>query len=181
MPVTDQALQHCCQTFNGDLVCFSLDKAHINFSRKYYNLAIDRKMYFEIRYAPAIIDSNHRRDIIRRSASYHSYGKSRNIILSSGATNYIQLRSPYEVAHLGLLFGLTEEMAKNSMVGNCRNVLLRSTARRSNKAVMLVDVHNDKEEQDDGDEDDQDEEMETDPVGEVSFEGQPSKKKKLDA
>lgn len=67
MPTTEQALQHCCQSFNGDLVCFSLDKAaHISFSRKYYNLAVARKMYFEICYAPAITDSNHRRHIIRR-------------------------------------------------------------------------------------------------------------------
>lgn len=177
MPFTDQALQHCCQSFNGDLICFSVDKAHINFSRKYYNLAIERKMYFEIPYAPAIINTNHRRDIIRRSHSYHSYGKSRNIILSSGATNYIQLRSPYEVAHLGLLFGLSEEMGKNAMVGNCRNVILRAIGRRNGKAVMLIEPKDEEEE-----EDSEDEMMDMETSQELSYEfNQPSKKKKIDS
>lgn len=168
-------MQHCCQTFNGDLVCFSLDRAHINFSRKYYKLAVDRSMYFEIRYAPVITDSNHRRDIIRRAHSYHSYGKSKSIIISSGASNYIQLRTPYEVANLGLLFGLSEEQAKESMFGNSRGVVLRAQSRRHDRAVMIVGV----QEEDFNDE--EDEVMETDPE-EVSFEiGQPSKKKKIDA
>lgn len=136
--MTADSLQHCCQSFNGDVICFSLDRSNLHFSRKYYNLAIERKLFFELRYAPAIIDSNHRRAIIRRSHAYHSYGKARNVIMSSGATDYIQLRTPYEVAHLGLLFGLSEEQGKNAMAGNCRAVIRHAEGRRFNKAVMVA-------------------------------------------
>lgn len=175
MPTTDQALQHCCQTFNGDMVCFSLDRAHISFSRKYYNLAVERKMFFEIRYAPAIIDSNHRRNIIRRSHAYHSYGKSQNIVITSGAASQIELRSPYEVANLGLLFGLSEEQAKCAMAGNCKKLLIRATGRRHNKAVMVVKVSAEENLNDpmDTDEDDDDEEEEEEQ------DEQPVKKKKM--
>lgn len=169
MPTTDQALQHCCQTFNGDMVCFSLDRAHISFSRKYYNLAVERKMFFEIRYAPAIIDSNHRRNIIRRSHAYHSYGKSQNIVITSGAARQIELRSPYEVANLGLLFGLSEEQAKCAMAGNCKKLLIRATGRRHNKAVMVVKVSaeenlNDPMDTDDDDDDEEEQEQDEQPV-----------------
>lgn len=175
MPTTDQALQHCCQTFNGDLVCFSLDKAHISFSRKYYNLAVDRKMFFEICYAPAITDSNSRRHIIRRSHAYHSYGKSQNIVISSGAARYIELRTPYEVANLGLLFGLSEEQAKSAMAGNCRKLLIRAQGRRHNKAVMVVEVAEKEEEKTD---EEQDDPMDTD-NNDAEEEEQPVKKKKM--
>lgn len=182
MPMTDQALQHCCQTFNGDLVCFSLEKAHISFSRKYYNLAVERKMFFEICYAPAITDSNYRRHIIRRSHAYHSYGKSQNIIISSGAGRAIELRTPYEVANLGLLFGLSEEQSKQAMVGNCKKLVTRAIGRRHNKAVMTVEVakQDDKKKVDD-DEDTEDELMDTDGEDEddESVEEQPNKKKKI--
>lgn len=189
MPTTDQALQHCCQTFNGDLVCFAIEKAHISFSRKYYNLAVERKMFFEICYAPAIIDSNHRRHIIRRAHAYHSYGKSQNIVISSGAARQIELRTPYEVANLGLLFGLSEEQAKTTMAGNCRQVLIRATGRRHNKAVMVVEVaasrksESEDEEDDDfmdtGDEQEEKADGDDDGGEDEEEEQQPVKKKKM--
>ena len=174
MPTTDQALQHCCQTFNGDIVSFHLEKAHISFSRKYYSLAVERKMFFEVCYAPAITDSNLRRHIIRRSHAYHSYGKSQNIIITSGAEKAIELRSPYEVANLGLLFGLSEEQAKCSMAGNCRKVLIRAMGRRHNKAVMVVEAAGEKKEEDTTTDEEEDDGMDTEEDDE-----QPVKKKKM--
>lgn len=183
MPVTDQSLQHCCQSFIGDIVSFPLDKGHISFSRKYYNLAVERKMFFEIRYAPAITDTNHRRQIIRRSHVYHSYGKSQNIVISSGAAKYIELRTPYEVANLGLLFGLSEEQSKCAMAGNCRKLLIRATGRRHNKAIMTAEVVNDEEtDKEDDEDDDQEEELEEKDESEELMDTedeQPVKKKRM--
>lgn len=128
-------------------------------------------MFFEILYAPAITDSNHRRHIIRRSHAYHSYGKSQNIIIGSGASKSIELRTPYEVANLGLLFGLSEEQGKCAMAGNCRQLLIRATGRRNNKAVMVVEVAKEDEDEEDVDSEDDLMEMEEDE--------QPVKKKKI--
>lgn len=175
-PTTDQALQHCCQAFNGDLVCFNVDNGNIPFSRKYYRLAVERKMFFELCYAPVITDSNHRRNIIRRSHAYHSYGKSKNIIISSAAEKPIDLRTPYEVANLGLLLGLSEEQAKCAMAGNCKKALVRATGRRHNKAVLTVEVETKAEiSDDDGDDDTSDDGMDMD----EGDEEQPTKKKKM--
>jgi len=57
-------------------------------------------MFFEIKYAPAIADSNNRKDMIKVAQNYCTKGKSKNVIFSSGAFHEFQLRGPYDVANL---------------------------------------------------------------------------------
>lgn len=99
MPTTETSLQHCCSTFNGDIISFSPDHTQM-LNRKYYGLAIRRGMYFELKYSPAIVNSTNRKKIISRGHYYHAIGKSKNILLNSGAQNRFELRSPYDVANL---------------------------------------------------------------------------------
>lgn len=96
------------------------------------------------------------------------------MIISSGAAGQIELRTPYEVANLGLLFGLSEEQGKRAMAGNCRQVVVRALGRRHNKAVMTVEVA-----KDDKEEDTEDELMDTDGEEEEEEEEQPVKKLKM--
>ena len=53
--------------------------------------------------------------IIRQSHVYHSVGKSRSVVLSSGAQAGVELRAPHDVANLGHLFNLNEQQAKNAV------------------------------------------------------------------
>lgn len=69
-------------------------------NRKAYQVAVRRGMFFEVKYGPAIADSNHRKDMIKVAHNYAIKGKSRNIIFSSGAAHQFQLRGPYDVANL---------------------------------------------------------------------------------
>jgi len=73
-------------------------------NRKAYLIAVRRGMFFEIKYSPAIADSNNRKDMIKVAQNYCTKGKSRNIIFSSGAANEFQLRGPYDVANLWVIF-----------------------------------------------------------------------------
>lgn len=94
-------LQHCCTSFNGDIITFDPNAgSRLLIQRKPYLIAVRRGMYFEIKYAPAIADSNNRKDIIKVAQNYCTKGKSRNIIFSSGALHEFQLRGPYDVANL---------------------------------------------------------------------------------
>lgn len=157
--MTEASLQHCCQTFNGDIITFNTDEKFMKCSRKFYKLAIQRNMFFEIQYAPAIVDRSKRRCIIRKAHGYYSMGKSENIIISSGATNAFHLRGPYDVANLGLIFGLSEEQSKNSLRNNCRSVLLRASGRKNGCAIVISSGKAAGEESDD-DSESMDEEME---------------------
>lgn len=94
-------LQHCCTSFSGDIITFDPQAgSRLLVNRKAYQIAVRRGIFFEIKYAPAIADSNNRKDMIKVAQNYCTKGKSKNIIFSSGAAHEFQVRGPYDVANL---------------------------------------------------------------------------------
>ncbi|XP_053696047.1 ribonuclease P protein subunit p30 [Sabethes cyaneus] len=138
IPATEDAFQHACQTMPCDIISYNLDTVRGKLSRKYYFLAVSRNIMFEIKYAPAIASSNDRKGTISRAHRYHSYGKSKNVIISSEARHRFQVRGPYDVANLGLIFGLSEEQSKYAILGAPRKLLIAAEARRHGKAGLVV-------------------------------------------
>lgn len=138
LPTTDAALQHACQTFQGDIITYNSDTVKVRLHRKFYYLAIRRNMFFEIKYSPCIIDSSERRATITRAQLYHMVGKSKGIIISSEAKDSFQIRSPYDIASLGLIFGLSEEQAKCAISTMGRKVLICAESRRLGRTPVLM-------------------------------------------
>ena len=142
-PTSALALQNLLKSnFKADLIAFdpennssSGDPANstpdtiVKWTRKLYNECVEKHMYFELPYAPAIRDSTVRRRIIRQSHIYHAVGKSKNVIISSDARHVLELRGPHDVANLGHLFGLNEQQGKFA-VSNMANEAIRSAAGR---------------------------------------------------
>lgn len=185
-PKTEAAMQHCCSTFGGDIVarCETESGAGyrmLHISHKYYQLALRRGLCFELKYAPAIVDSNVRRDILTIGYQYASQRKAKNVVISSGAEGRFQVRGPYDIANLGLIFGLSEEQSKSAISHTCRRVLLRAESRRLGKTVMyvrnVVGAGNDSDEADDVVDDEEEEEDEGDFDGYAEV--QPCKKQKI--
>lgn len=102
VPVTEAAMQYACSTFPGDMIGMIHDDSTKIFliSHKYYLMAARRGIYFEIQYAPAIRNSNHRKDIIVIAQNIVSHRKPKSIMITGGALNPFQVRSPYDVANL---------------------------------------------------------------------------------
>ncbi|XP_007071626.3 ribonuclease P protein subunit p30 isoform X3 [Chelonia mydas] len=100
--------------------------------------AIDRGIYFELLYTPAIKDSTMRRYTISNALSLMQICKGKNIIISSAAERPLELRGPYDVANLGLLFGLSESDAKAAISTNCRAVLLHGETRKTAFGVVYT-------------------------------------------
>ena len=109
--------------FKADMVVFDPENSNssdanasadslVRWTRKLYNECVDKHMYFEIPYAPAIRDSTVRRRVIRQSHIYHATGKSKHVVISSHAKHVLELRGPHDVANLGHLFGLDEQQGK---------------------------------------------------------------------
>lgn len=63
-------------------------------------MVVEKGMYFEIMYAPAINDSTLRKNVIHMSHVYHALGKSKNIILTSWASSPRCFRGPYDLVNL---------------------------------------------------------------------------------
>lgn len=138
IPRTDDAFQHACQSMQCDIISYNSATVRCKMSRKFYFVAVNRNIMFEIKYAPAITNSNDRKDIINRAHKYHSYGKSKNVVISSEARNRFQIRGPYDIANLGLIFGLSEEQSKNAILALPRKALINAETRRHGKAGVVV-------------------------------------------
>ncbi|KAM9232643.1 ribonuclease P protein subunit p30 isoform 3-T3 [Leptosomus discolor] len=61
-----------------------------------------------------------------------------NIVISSAAERPLELRGPYDVANLGLLFGLSESEAKAAVSTNCRATMLHGETRKSACGVVYT-------------------------------------------
>lgn len=115
-----------------DIVCITVtEKLPFYFKRPPINVAIDRGVAFELVYSPAIKDSTMRRYTISNALNLMQICKGKNVIVSSAAERPLEIRGPYDVANLGLLFGLSESDAKAAVSTNCRAVLLHGETRKT--------------------------------------------------
>lgn len=111
------------------------------------------------------MDDGDRRATITRAQQYHMVGKSRGIILTSEAKERFQVRSPYDVACLGFIFGLSEEQGRCSVSTLSKRVLLSAESRRFGKTPVLLkyeDVNTSTSEDESDDDEEEMDEMEID-------------------
>ncbi|XP_054061485.1 ribonuclease P protein subunit p30 [Rissa tridactyla] len=138
-PKTEKLFHIACTTLDVDLVCINVtEKLPFYFRRPPVNMAIDRGIYFELLYTPAIKDSTIRRYTISNAISLMQICKGKNIVISSAAERPLELRGPYDVANLGLLFGLSESEAKAAVSTNCRATMLHGETRKSACGVVYT-------------------------------------------
>ena len=161
--------------FRWDIVTFSSDgdpTAGVKWSRKLYYECVEKNIYFELPYSPMIRDSTERRHVISQGHVYHSVGKSRNILVTSGARTPMELRAPGDVANLGFLLGLSENQGKDAVGVRCWSLVKSATGRRMGpfqvrieKLVETLSEDNDEESGDnetgEGSGDNDDSDMET--------------------
>ncbi|XP_041124902.1 ribonuclease P protein subunit p30-like [Polyodon spathula] len=135
--LVSKTLQTACMTLDVDIIeIIMTEKQQFNFRRSPVNAAIDRGIVFELVYSPAIKDSTMRRYTISNSLSLMNISKGKNIIISSEAEKPLELRGPYDIANLGLLFGLSEGDAKAAISTNCRKALLHGETRKTAQGVV---------------------------------------------
>jgi len=139
VPTSALALQNLLKSgFRADIIAFSAAVAaaaaepapNVKWNRKLYNECVEKHMVFELTYAQAISDSVARRKIIRQSHVYHSVGKSRSVVVSSGGGTAVELRSPHDVINLAHLFNLNEQQAKNSVTKLACDAVKSGSGRR---------------------------------------------------
>ncbi|XP_045447022.1 ribonuclease P protein subunit p30 isoform X2 [Melitaea cinxia] len=131
--------KYACGTLDTDVITFDpLTRIPFKVSRKLYRQAVERGIFFEIMYSPAIRDSTSRRNIITTSHLYHAVGKSKNIIITSGAKDNTQVRGIYDVINLGFIFGLNNNESLEVVRNNPHRLILKAQGRRCGKHYMEV-------------------------------------------
>ncbi|XP_063636951.1 ribonuclease P protein subunit p30 isoform X2 [Pan troglodytes] len=121
-PKTEKLFHIACTHLDVDLVCITVtEKLPFYFKRPPINVAIDRGLAFELVYSPAIKDSTMRRYTISNALNLMQICKGKPL----------EIRGPYDVANLGLLFGLSESDAKAAVSTSCRAALLHGETRKT--------------------------------------------------
>uniref|UniRef100_A0A1A8PST6 Ribonuclease P protein subunit p30 n=1 Tax=Nothobranchius rachovii TaxID=451742 RepID=A0A1A8PST6_9TELE len=136
-PSSEKVFHAACTLYDIDIICIPVtEKLPFFFKRAPINAAIERGVAFEVSYAAAIRDSTMRRYTIANAVCLMESCKGKNVILSSAADKSWELRGPYDIANLGLLFGLSNRDAKESISSTCRSVLLRAETRSTASGIV---------------------------------------------
>jgi len=151
--------------FRWDIVTFSSDgdpTAGVKWSRKLYYECVEKNIYFELQYGPMIRDSTERRHVISQGHVYHSVGKSRNLLITSGARTVMELRAPGDVANLGFLLGLSENQGKDAVGVKCWTLVKSATGRRMGPFQVRIEKGNEAPIEENGESEGDESEEETD-------------------
>ncbi|XP_041970700.1 ribonuclease P protein subunit p30 [Aricia agestis] len=139
LPKTLQAFQYACSTLDVDIVTFEPEtRMPYRISRKLYRQAVERGIFFELMYSPAIKDSTCRRNIISNAHNYHAIGKSKNIIITSGSESSMYVRGVHDVVNLGFIFGLNSQESIEVLKNNSRKLILKAKGRKCGKHYMEI-------------------------------------------
>ncbi|XP_073346131.1 ribonuclease P protein subunit p30 [Pagrus major] len=138
-PTTEKLFHAACMMYDVDIICISVtEKLPFFFKRAPVNGAVDRGVVFEVSYSAAIRDSTMRRYTIANAVSLMDTCKGKNVILSSAAEKPLELRGPYDITNLGLLFGLSDGDAKEAVSSTCRSVVLHAETRRTASGIIYT-------------------------------------------
>ncbi|KAG7308038.1 hypothetical protein JYU34_006678 [Plutella xylostella] len=139
LPKTLQAFQYACGTMDVEIITFAPEtRIPFKVSRKLYRQAAERGIFFELMYSAAIKDTTARKNIISTAHNYHAVGKSKNLILSSGAEQPAQVRGIHDVINLGFLLGVNSNEGIKLILNNPKQLINKAKGRRSGKLYMEV-------------------------------------------
>lgn len=137
---SDEKLFHaCCQWVDCDIISLELSRK-LDFFVKlpHVGMAKERKIVFEVCYAPAIRDASSRRWLIANTMNLLHMTRGKHVIISSEAAKAMELRGPYDVINLACMMGFKPDAAKAAISTLAHSALLRGFTRKTMKAVLLV-------------------------------------------
>lgn len=138
-PKTEKLFLLACTQQTVDIITFSCsEKLPFFFKTHQVHAAIARGVYFEMCYAPMIRDPTVRRHTTTCALRLVECCKSKNVVFSSNALHPLELRGPYDVANLGLLFALKENIVPHTVSHNCRAVVVHSFTRKTAKGAVFI-------------------------------------------
>eukprot|EP00124_Ichthyophonus_hoferi_P002580 Ihof_evm12s180 gene=Ihof_evmTU12s180 len=126
-PETEKLFQYACATAEIDIISFDMATRMPYFlKRTHVGQAIERGIHFEICYSAALKDSTARRYLISNTHHIIRATKGQNIIISSDAAAALDLRGPYDIINLAMLFTLPQAEGRKALSSNPRSVIMHA-------------------------------------------------------
>ncbi|CAG8538630.1 3081_t:CDS:2, partial [Scutellospora calospora] len=137
-PTNEKTFLNACNTLEIDLISLEMG-SRLPFYLKHsiVGLAIERGIFFEISYAPAIRDATSRRHLISNAQNLVRVSRGKNIIITSEAQRAMELRGPYDIINLGTIMGMNQAIAKECITTNCRALVIRAATRRDTHRAVV--------------------------------------------
>lgn len=129
-PENEKMFKYILNNMNIDIISLNLENLPFLIKRNHVKQAINKGMCFEIEYSQLLRNRLCRIWTITKGRNLISNNCKKNIIISSGAQNYMDIRQPEEVAHLGLLFGLNLNEGRDAVFKNAQMIIDHAYIRR---------------------------------------------------
>ncbi|KAF2754313.1 ribonuclease P/MRP 30kDa subunit [Pseudovirgaria hyperparasitica] len=133
-PTDEKTLKQACESADCDIVSIDMtQRLSYYFKFKMLSQAIERGARIEICYGPSILakDSLARRNVISNVIQLIRATRGRGIIISSGATNALGCRAPWDVINLTTVWGLSQERGKEALSTESRNLVAFAQLKRN--------------------------------------------------
>ena len=133
-------MQYACAQMEVDIISLDLStKLPYYLKHSTVGSAVSRGVYLEICYSAGIADIAARRNLISNASNLVRVTRGRGLIISSEASNAMNLRGPHDLINLATFWGLGQEKGRQCLVDNPRNVLVKAETRKSiHKGVLRV-------------------------------------------
>jgi len=141
-PIGEKMFEMCLNDLAVDIITLNLDEK-FNFSVKKHLIqsAIGKNVFFEILYSDFIKDNTKRSIFISNVLQLFEVTKGKNIIISSGADNYFDHRSPFDITTLfETIFEMKTDLIKKMVSENCEKVLIKAVQRKYFKTTTDVSI-----------------------------------------
>lgn len=136
-PSSEKALASVCKSADIDIISLDLTEKMPYFKHSTLNAAIQRGIYFEINYSPCIRSSDSRKNVISNCLSLIRASRGKNIIISSEMRQIMEIRGPYDVMNIAVLFGLNPSESRKCLIDNCKKVIRHADERKFLKSAVF--------------------------------------------
>lgn len=128
---------------NVDIIVLNLsDRLPYRLTPTLMKAAVSRGVCFEVTYASSLgDDATARRLLFSNIAVIVRFTKGKSLLISSGASSALRLRSPHDVINLAAILGLAADHAKAVVAHNPLVALAHSASRRGhNQSVVISEI-----------------------------------------
>lgn len=141
-PCSFEMFRLCCTRVSCDLIVLDLARRvpwhdQAVRAREIVEGAVSRGLHFELSFAPCLRDPRSKRQFLHSAKLLLGATKGRNLLLTSGAAEPLQLRSPYDAINLALFLGLSPKQARMAVAEAPGKVLQHARQRQNSSAGRL--------------------------------------------
>lgn len=130
-PGNQKVFTYCCQQGDIDVISFNFNqRIPYSINKKLLDTAVSRGIYFEVTYSSFLTSSNTRKEMLSSSQVILQYLHGRNVVLTSGADSFSQLRGPHDVSNLANTFGISRENSLKVISNNCVRLIAHAAMRK---------------------------------------------------